>query len=397
MATRVRSILTFKDLVDHLAYFLEGNPSQECYRACRRAVLSAVDELAGMHTWSYFTRQGRLNLSAPYSTGTIEYDHTGGSVSGTNYERLVTLTDGDFPEWAAYGVLVISDVTYNVATRIDDDNLQLEIGSNPGEDVDSGTSYTLYRDTYTLPSDLVSIDRMFPENSWDDLSFIHPREWLGGHRHNVTSAQPPDFFTVMGARDFMGVLCARFFPYPDSATTMDFIYRARPRALQIENHESGTVTVTADSAALTGSDTEWTSDMVGSVVRISDDRENYPTGRDGANPFDQERIIISVADATNATVDRNWDTTRSSGVLHRVSDPVDIEIGGMTTALLRVCEQQVAAIRQLERYKEIAALAADAVERAMEADSRTTGPRSVDTEGVSYRRLANMPLGSDVE
>ncbi len=397
MATRVRSMLTFKDAIDHLVFFTKANPSEDAYRDARRAILTAIDELAHIHEWTYFTRHSRIGLNAPYTTGTIAYDHTGGSVSGTDYERLMTLTTGTWPSWAALGVIVIENVAYQVASRIDDNNIQLEFNSNPGSDITAGSTYTLYQDTYTLPSDLVSIDKMYSENSYDELSYIHPRGWLRGHRHNVTSAQPPDFFTIMGARDFIGVLAARFYPYPAEATTMDFIYRARPRALQFESYQTGTCTVMADTTALTGVDTDWTSSMVGTVIRLSTDSTDYPTGRDGVNPFDQERIITSVSGITAAVVDRNWDTTRSTGVKYRISDPIDIELGGMTTAFLRICEQQVAVLRRLEDLEKIARLAQDAIERAMEADSRSTAPRSVYTESIWHRRLANMPSGADVE
>jgi hypothetical protein len=142
-------LTTYKDLIDHLTDWCGANPGAEVQRDARRSILSGLRELMTAHRWSYYYQRGRLATVEPYDTGTIAYDHTGGAS-----ERMVTLTDGTWPSWAAFGSVVIDDVTYDVATRVSDSVITLTSTSNPGEDVAAETEYTLLRDTYPLAADL---------------------------------------------------------------------------------------------------------------------------------------------------------------------------------------------------------------------------------------------------
>jgi hypothetical protein len=73
-----------------------------------------------------------------YTTGTIVYDHAGGTP-----DRKVTLTGGTWPLWAASGVITISGVDYTVDARTSGTVITLESDSNPGEDITDATSYSL--------------------------------------------------------------------------------------------------------------------------------------------------------------------------------------------------------------------------------------------------------------
>lgn len=105
---------------------------------------------------------------------------------------------------------------------------------------------------------------------------------------------------------------------------------------------------------------------------------------------------MSVTDSDTLIVDRVLNNTLTA-VKYLISDPLDIEYGAMANAFLRIAEWQMAIIRSFEP-KNLAALMAikdDALVTGMEADSRTSAPRSVDTEGYWSRRLAYMPVGAD--
>jgi len=90
------------------------------------------------YTWSWMRPAATIETVAPYSTGTVTV------VSG-----VVTLSGGTFPSWAADGELTVSGGTYAVDTR--DDNTQVTL-EDTSVDVDAGTTYTLSRPTYELPS-----------------------------------------------------------------------------------------------------------------------------------------------------------------------------------------------------------------------------------------------------
>jgi hypothetical protein len=111
-----------------------------------------------VHDWSFLMPAATLLLNASYTTGTIAYDHTGGSS-----ERLVTLTggewpsysyDGSLPQSAAGGVLIdIAGTSYTIDQIVTSTTLTLPANDNPAADVDAATNYTMHQDDYDLPDD----------------------------------------------------------------------------------------------------------------------------------------------------------------------------------------------------------------------------------------------------
>ena len=118
-----------------------------------------------VHDWSFLYKQNSITLQDNYATGTIAYDHTGGT-----HELQVPLSGGTWPSWAAEGMLEIDGVDYAVATRISDTVILLESNNNPGADVAASTSYDLHKDDYDLPDDFGSIIGSFSfaqkDNAW---------------------------------------------------------------------------------------------------------------------------------------------------------------------------------------------------------------------------------------
>jgi len=164
---------TFRDALDHVQDYLRGNPSAYSQRLARQAVLSAMREMGHNHQWSYYYQVGRTNVDAPLSTGTVEYTHTGGE-----YERVMNLTPGEdgetFPTWATFGHMDIGGVIYTVSEWRSITQLQLSIHSNPGDDLAAGTSFILFRDSYTLPIDFVACDRIYSENQGTWMEYVKP-------------------------------------------------------------------------------------------------------------------------------------------------------------------------------------------------------------------------------
>lgn len=104
------------------------------------------------HRWSFLHPITTLTTQAPYSTGTIDYDHA----DTTNFE--VTLTSGTWPSWAADGSITINATTYAVATRTSNSVIVLADGDNPGADISSGTSYELGRQDMDLADNFGAIE-----------------------------------------------------------------------------------------------------------------------------------------------------------------------------------------------------------------------------------------------
>jgi len=82
-----------------------------------------------------------------YTTGTIEYDHTG---SANEFEVTLSGVGAEWPAWAATGVITILGVEYTVDARISTTILTLDSSSNPGADVAASTAYSLADGVFSM-------------------------------------------------------------------------------------------------------------------------------------------------------------------------------------------------------------------------------------------------------
>jgi hypothetical protein len=105
------------------------------------------------HRWSFLRAEYTIATVAPYSTGTVAYDHTGGA-----NERQLTLSSGTWPSWAASGVVIIDDTWYEVDTRVSNSIVTLDATNNPGADISAGETYRLVQVEYDLPTNFGGMD-----------------------------------------------------------------------------------------------------------------------------------------------------------------------------------------------------------------------------------------------
>jgi hypothetical protein len=379
-------LITWSDLVEHLTDWMGANPSGEARRDAKRASLSALRATANAHGWSYYLTRGRLNTVASYATGTVSYDHTGGM-----FERLVALASGTWPSWAAQGTLMINDVTYEVAERKSDTQITLSTNSNPGADVASTNAWTIYRDTFPLPTNFQSMGELFIATHARLLGWEHPSSWLARQRvYRGTSI--PSTYTVLGETNYQNVLSIAFYPPPDQVYAVDYIYKRHPRPLRVESEISGKVSVGVGSTAVTGTGTAFASSMVGSVIRVGD-ASTVPTARWGNAPAADERLVTAVASATSLTVDSGWSVV-ANGVKYVISDPVDIHVGSMLTALLRRAELETGHARNKRDRAELEVAAQRELLMAREADARNMKEERAGSPSFWPVRFADMPFNA---
>ncbi len=378
---------TYHDAIQHAIDYMGAASDQETERYARRAVQLAYKELASKKNWSYYYQIGHISTVAPYSTGTIAYDHTGGAS-----ERMVTLTGGTWPTWAADGMLQIDNVAYPVASRSSGTVILLSEANNPGADVAASTTYTIAKEQYTLPVDFGAMDEVMQPGYAIVLAYMTPGDFLSQQRTQVTTANPWTY-TITNDPNRHGVMVIRFYPAPDAAYPFKFFYRRRPRPIRIDHYDTGTVVVTDGSTTIAGTDTAWHEQMIGSMIRFAHlTTDDSPTGLSGASPFWLERSITAVASATSLTIDQDPLETLT-GVRYAISDPVDLEAGAMITYFIRELEKQCRMVRRMEAMGDEEMQYRMALNRAMEADSR-----HYERENARVpRRLADMPLVDDVE
>jgi hypothetical protein len=280
--------------------------------------------------------------------------------------------------------------------------LTLDPVLNPGPNGDAlipaGTPFQLYCDTYDLPEDFIATDQEFADISWGGMEYVHPNKWLQVTRYYASYSNTPRYYTIRGNPKIPNRLSVSIFPFPDSDRTIDFVYHRGARKVTIDRYQTGSASVNASGGAtqtVTGTGTNWTASMAGSVIRLSGDSLNFPTDFAGDNPAAIERNIVSVQSATQLTVD-DAISQSFSGVKYRISDPIDVESGAMYEAFVR-CAEMHASIQRNSKDRELARKEYMlALEIAKEADSRNFAVRVAGMGGPYRQRLANMPRGPDI-
>lgn len=389
-------LFTFADAFDSLIAYMGAAPSAQTLRDCRQSIDGALYDLVNSHNWSYYYSVGRLNLNAPYNTGTIQYWYQDGASP-----FLCQLTGGTLPTWTANAVLYVNNVVYQVDQYLTPTTFTLLPPLVPVVDLPAGTSYQLYQDTYELPVDFRAQDQSLYESVFGALQYVHPREWLFQHRWLYNSGVPSNY-TIMGDPKYANRLVARFAPLPTESRTLDFIYQRRPRPILWQNMSQGTISLTANSTVVTGMGTAFDQTMVGtgqgfggSVLRVSSN-SSVPTWMPGTNPAVFEAQIYSVQSATQLTImPLTPSTVTYTNTGYMISDPLDVETGSMREAFIRCCEWKLSQIRIMKDAKDRKAIYLDELRRAKEADVRSFSGRAEGEWTWHKQRMKDMPLGPD--
>lgn len=381
------SILTFYDAIEHLRDWSGGAANIWNENAAYGAVRRALDDLVKAHKWTYYWRAGRINLEATYSTGTVEFDLTGGT-----YERMMTLTSGTWPTNAAYGWVRIDSVNYRVATRESATIITLESDSNPGADLSSGTSYEWFRSEYTLPTTFRQMTHPILVNAgmlWNtDVENVATMQRL------CYATGQPSQYAILGDENVYGYHAILVRPVPTEAETADFQMLVWPRELKVagiadaDSSQAAGITMTTSGTTCTASAACFDSARhPGAIIRFGD-ATTIPTGYEGRNPPVEERKIKSVTSTTVAVLDQA-PASAFSAVKFRIADPVDID-RGMVTAFLRGCELQMSMRTRDAKYINLAtSIYKEALLEAIGSDARTT---SYSVAGEGY----DMGMGNAV-
>lgn len=365
-------VFTYRDAIEHVVDVFAGqDAAYRTFRNARRAVDEAYRRLAARRNWHYYERIGHLTTEASQTTGTITYDHTGGT-----YERMITLSGATWPTDARYWSLLIGRLRYDVDDYKSSTVLTLTEAANPGADLAS-TAYTLYRDAYPLPDDFMSMGRMVDVLSGIQmLTQVTPDSALVLSRAVLTT-QLPHLVTITGALHYPGGLQAVFSPSPTTVRNYDFVYRSKGKPLTVEKETTGTVTMSAGGTTVTGVGTNFTSAMEGGVLRLSSDTGQLPTGPFGNieasevdNTYAEQFIIKSVASTTSLTTETAA-VNAYSATKFTISSRLDLETGAMLNYFLRLAEAHFARIEGREDRREREAAAEDAYLDAAGADKRS--------------------------
>jgi hypothetical protein len=355
-------VYTFADVVEHLLDLQGIDRAPLNQRNARRAILSAYRDLPNRHAWSYYFRQRLLQTAASYSTGTVDYDHTGGS-----NERQVTLATGTWPSWAEYGRLIIDDVHYEVDRRISSTIITLKEDSNPGADVAALTTYQIYRNAYPLPANFRRMGLVRDVDNMRPLSAVDQQDQHSALTTCYDTPSTPWQYTVRGSSDHYGDRQIVYGPPPDSLLSYDLLYEINPRPLRIDSYTKGTIAISGTTATITSGVAP--AECVGSILRVSSNTD-APTGITGGldedNRFASQHVIKTRTSDTVLVIEETASTVSGKG--YSISDPVDVAPGAMLSAFLRMCEAEFARNSSRKDANERTSLAQMALVEAIEAD-----------------------------
>lgn len=381
-------MLTFADLVDHIVSYGGSDATRQASQSHRLAVLNAYTMLPTIHDWSYFWKIYRIATSGSYNTGTVEYDHTGGAI-----ERQLTLSGGTWPTWASLGHVRINDTPFVIQSRVSGTVLQLSAESNPGADLAAGTTYTLLRDTYSMPENFVAGDEIVTNEVGGVIIYVHPRDWSSSRRVNSGPGRP-QIYTYTGDITTYGRQVIHFWPPTDTVYNIDLLYRSKPRAMVYDRVEDGTVSVSSSGTTVTGVGTRFLSAHVGSVIRFANDALTAPTGQKGLNPFIFETLVTGYTSPTSITI-QDAAPLDFSGVAYTITDPCDLEPSTHEVYFLRECEAQFRLITRMDTKRDEAVAYDLAIERAREADQKNMSPRAAMRYKTQRSGLKYHPRGPD--
>jgi hypothetical protein len=318
-------VTTYFDAINHLCVWAGALASEAEQDKARAAVQIAYRELYQERKWSYFAKVKRIAVVAPYSTGTVTFDVTGGT-----YERMVTLASGTWPTWAAYGRIQFTgdDNVYRVSERKSATVITLDAEFCPDADVAALTTYHLDRCVYNLPANCRSIERFHDESKGWQTHFVSPEEYLDLER-NLDQSGKPWYWTIMGQSDEYGAMAVHLANRPTAAETLDFLCYVAPRDITFDGYglyssQGSARLATATGTAATFTGVSLRTDVVGAMLRLSDTgADKPPGGRQSASQFTEQRIITVRGSITAVTVDSAW-VTGFLGTHFTISDPIDL-------------------------------------------------------------------------
>lgn len=347
-------MLTYQDCVEHLITSSFGGPQDAEQRDIRTAVQRAYQEVAWIRDWEFYHTHGRI----------IFNDDWLGSVTYSGATRTLTKVTGDaFPLDATRFHLRIGDIVCRIQSRTSDTVLVLDPTLKLTDDIDEAVEARLYRSIYPLPVDFRNLDPPIDESSWTGFQYVSQDHAMKMERADDI-AGPPAYWTVRKDPDSLGY-AIQVLGYPIQVEALDFTYRRSPRPMRLSGHEStsraGTISISG--ATVTGSGTSFSSDMVGSVLRVGT-AANHPDSFGSMNPFAAEARITAVSNTSTASIDT---ALTYSGVKYVITDPVDMP-NGMHNCMLSACEYWLARIRDKGADKAFGMYQRD-LRLAMENDS----------------------------
>ena len=127
-------LFTYGDVIAAMDDFMQGHSVGHPPSSLRRNIQAALREFSGLHDWSFLLAPGRVQVTAPQTTGMVVFLLNTGT-----YERELTLTGATWPANAQDYSVRFDDIVCDIAERKSDTVVTLDSTMAPGADVASTT------------------------------------------------------------------------------------------------------------------------------------------------------------------------------------------------------------------------------------------------------------------
>lgn len=382
----------------------------------RLCVEEALRLLVGAAEWNSMKRTWRAHLQ-PTVVG-VNYTYAGTAETVTDYgttdvDREVIMSGGVWPGYespltttlAQAGITILDGElrlgTYSLNCTPDNTNtsdpttrLQLDPTLYPSEDYTTPDNLMIGFPKYPLPPDFAAGIIAAERNAWFIGTYIPPEQWFVMDKYRIFTGIVRNFTFLPDPKRY-GQTALYVHPCPSVATEYDLQIKSWRRPMNLSGREpwqnTGTVTVTAGSAAVTGSGTAFDQRMVGSVLRVAYSGVQPPTGTAGNNRYLFQQTIASVINATNLTLTGPAPTFPSgqstlTGVGYLVSDPCDVP-ASLIEAFKEGVYAQLARFCNPKEHKDQVAKYNAALKMAKAADNQDRSVKGVGTGTEVLSRL----------
>lgn len=321
---------TAQDVVDHLLSSIGGGAQDGEHRAIRQAVVHGVREVVQCRNWLWHTKTNQF-LSENVTTTATAITAGQSSVTVSDASKMVV------------GRIFTAGGYFDEPCRILEVNGNVLTTSLPAKQtLPSGQTVTLVMQTfYDLPEDLKDLDTLVTHTVGTLHCYLTPQDW---HRLeiNTRGSGEPYYYTIMRSDVNPQCFQIRFVGIPTDGTVIHYTYRYRPKDIKWMGYENATRqgTVSTSGTTVTGFDTEFPTDIEGSVIRFgTSSDEPEPIG--SLFPFVRERIIAQKVSNTELVV--NETLAARTKVKYCITDPIDAS-PTMYTAIISAAEMWYARI-----------------------------------------------------
>lgn len=177
---------------------------------------AATFMLASERQWPWLHRRGFLNFLAPYSTGTVTLTSASTTLTGSGSTFPYATMLAPFSLYIKSRILDMTSMSSGTAGVL---------AQTWGEATEAALTYTLFKDSYALPENLLSFGNFLPGQSWaSEMEYMDPDQFWIRQNDIPISQEFPDCYTIQG--DYINV-----WPWPSEAKTIAYSYYAQPTPL----------------------------------------------------------------------------------------------------------------------------------------------------------------------